>query len=189
MSSRISPASTILTGGVGSDSQKTSVAADRPAAGRDTAEVDLVGDRAGPAEQLAVDEQRGEQAGVVLVQPATDPGVVAQEHVAGVDARAPAAVAQRPVGGHVQGRGEFGVVQADLHDVADLVHDRGVEVVAVGHDDRPGHPLERLAHLLGDRGEAVPDDLVGQRVERVDDGVVDVVQPNGVSDGAEGLLA
>ncbi len=72
---------------------------------------------------------------------------------------------QRPAHGHVEGRAELGVVEADLHGLADLVHDAGAEVVAIGDHDRAGHPLDRVAHVVGDGGQAVPDDLVGQWIE------------------------
>jgi hypothetical protein len=92
-----------------------------------------------------------------------DPGVVAQEHVAGFDARVGRAVAQRPVDGEVDGADEHRVVEPDLDLLAELVGDGEVEVVGVGDDRRAGHALERLAHLVGDRPQPVPDDLVGQR--------------------------
>ncbi len=127
-----------------------------------------MGDRAGPGEQLAVVEDRLVDDHVVLVQAAADPGVVAQEHVALGDAGVGGPVAQRPVDREVDGADEHRVVEADLYLLAELVGDGEVEVVGVGDDRRAGHALERLAHLVGDRPQPVPDDLVGQRVEPVD---------------------
>ena len=134
----------------------------------DAAQVGLVADRAGPGEELALVEDGLEDHRVVLVQPAADPRVVGQEHVALGDAGVRGPVAQRPVDREVDGADEHRVVEPDLHLLAELVADREVEVVGVGDDRRAGHALERLAHLVGDRPETVPDDLVGQRVEPVD---------------------
>ena len=134
----------------------------------DPAQVRLVGDRAGPREQLAVVEDRLVDDHVVLVQAAADPRVVAQEHVALGDAGIGGPVPQRPVDGQVDRADEHGVVEADLDFLAELVADGEVEVVGVGDDRRAGHALERLAHLVGDRPQPVPDHLVGQRVELVD---------------------
>ena len=139
---------------------------ERPEA--DAAEVGLVGDGARPREQLAVVEDGLVDDHVVLVEAAADPRVVAQEHVALGDARVHRAVPQRPVDGEVDRPDEHGVVQPDLHLLAQLVGDGEVEVVGVGDDRRAGHALERLAHLVGHRPEPVAHHLVGERVEAVD---------------------
>ena len=178
MSARSVPASTIFTGGTGVNSQNTSRPSTDQLPGEDTAEVHLVADRARPGEQLAVVEQRREDARVVLMQAAADPRVVAEEHVARANARDSGPVLQRPLDRHIQRRGQLGVDQADLYAVATLVEDRGAEVVAVGHNHRAGHPLQCVTHLLGDRGEAVTDHLVGKRIQLGDRGGRDVVQRN-----------
>jgi hypothetical protein len=141
----------------------------------DPAQVRLVGDRAGPREQLAVVEDRLVDDHVVLVQAAADPRVVAQEHVALGDAGIGGPVPQGPVDGQVDRADEHGVVEADLDFLAELVADGEVEVVGVGDDRRAGHPLERLAHLVGDRPQPVPDHFIGERVE-----LVDLFRPNGM---------
>src|SRR6201990_3176680 len=169
------PSRTTLTGGVGSDSENTSVAAGGEAPVPTPAQVRLVGDRAGPREQLAVVEDRLVDDHVVLVQAAADPRVVAQEHVALGDAGIGGPVTQGPVDGQVDRADEHGVVQADLDFLAELVADGEVEVVGVGDDRRAGHPLERLAHLVGDRPEPVPNHFIGERVE-----LIDQFGPNGV---------
>src|SRR6201990_1665468 len=169
------PSRTTLTGGVGSDSENTSVAAGGEAPVPTPAQVRLVGDRAGPREQLAVVEDRLVDDHVVLVQAAADPRVVAQEHVALGDAGIGGPVTQGPVDGQVDRSDEHGVVEADLDFLAEIVADGEVEVVGVGDDRRAGHALERLAHLVGDRPQPVPDHFVGERVE-----LVDLFWPNGM---------
>ena len=122
-------------------------------------------DRARPGEQLTLPEDRRDDRGVVLVEPATDPRIVGEEHVALVDAGAVAAVLENPVDREIHRRDEARVVEAHLNRLAQLVADRDVHVVRLGHRVGARHPLERLPHLLGDRPHPVPKHLVGERVD------------------------
>ena len=102
------------------------------------------------------------------MQAAADPRVVAEEHVTLGDAGVGGAVLQGPVDGEVDCADQHGVVEAHLHFLSEFVADGEVEVVGVGDDRRPGHALEGVAHLVGDRPQTVPDHLVGERIELVD---------------------
>ena len=122
-------------------------------------------DRGRPREELAIAEQGRKHHDIILMQATADPGIVAQEHIALLETGILGAIFQGPFNRHVHRGGELGVIEPNLHIVAEFIHDARTEVVAIGHDHRARHPLHRLAHFIGDCPQAMSNHFVGQRID------------------------
>src|ERR1700728_4479102 len=118
-------------------------------------------DSTAPTKQLTLVKQRCKQTGIVLVQPAADPRIVAKEHIAGAHTGIFATMLQRPLNRHVHRGGKLSVVLSDEDEIADFVGYCRAEVIAIRDHDRTRHALQRISHVLSNGGQTMADDLVG----------------------------
>ena len=130
------------------------IGVDTPRADIDPAKVDLVDRRAGPGEELTVDEDRRIDGHILRMQRA-DPTVVAEEHVVRLDAGVFAPVLEGPLD-HEIDIGRMGdVIRSDIDDVAQLVAEDDIEIVGVGGHRGARNFLQRLSLLVVDLPELV----------------------------------
>ncbi len=117
-----------------------------------------------PAEELVLPEHRTDEHDVLLVR-RSHPRVVGEEHVAVADSRIVAAVFENPFHLRIGDAGHVLHVRSEVHELAVLGEDRGIEIERVHGDRRTRDALDGRAVLLVDVPERVADDFVGDRID------------------------